>query len=94
MTVWEAMEKLNTLIDESDPDTSLSQIEPENPAQTGVVYLRERSMYFRVVREVFQLGWVNNVKDVRLKYSYRNDNPLFACTLLLSESIRHNSRLF
>ncbi|KAI2640204.1 DUF706-domain-containing protein [Xylaria nigripes] len=26
MTVWEAMEKLNTLIDESDPDTSLSQI--------------------------------------------------------------------
>ncbi|KAF2479011.1 inositol oxygenase 1 [Neohortaea acidophila] len=27
MTVWQAMEKLNTLIDNSDPDTSLSQIE-------------------------------------------------------------------
>jgi len=27
MTIWEAMQKLNTLIDESDPDTSLSQIE-------------------------------------------------------------------
>ncbi|KAF2100276.1 inositol oxygenase [Rhizodiscina lignyota] len=27
MTVWEAMEKLNSLIDESDPDTSLGQIE-------------------------------------------------------------------
>ncbi|PGH21399.1 hypothetical protein AJ80_03316 [Polytolypa hystricis UAMH7299] len=27
MTIWEAMEKLNTLIDESDPDTSLSQID-------------------------------------------------------------------
>ncbi|TGZ76200.1 inositol oxygenase [Ascodesmis nigricans] len=27
MTVWEAIEKLNTLIDESDPDTSLSQID-------------------------------------------------------------------
>lgn len=27
MSVWQAMEKLNTLIDESDPDTSLSQIE-------------------------------------------------------------------
>ena len=27
MTIWEAMEMLNTLIDESDPDTSLSQIE-------------------------------------------------------------------
>lgn len=27
MTVWEAIEKLNTLVDESDPDTSLSQIE-------------------------------------------------------------------
>lgn len=27
MTVWEAMEKLNTLIDESDPDTELGQIQ-------------------------------------------------------------------
>jgi inositol oxygenase len=27
MTIWEAVEKLNTLIDGSDPDTSLSQIE-------------------------------------------------------------------
>jgi len=27
MTVWEAIQKLNTLIDESDPDTELSQIE-------------------------------------------------------------------
>lgn len=27
MTVWQAIEKLNTLIDESDPDTQLSQIE-------------------------------------------------------------------
>lgn len=27
MTIWEAMEKLDTLVDESDPDTSLSQIE-------------------------------------------------------------------
>jgi inositol oxygenase len=27
MTIWQAMERLNTLIDESDPDTSLSQIE-------------------------------------------------------------------
>ncbi|KKK15084.1 hypothetical protein P175DRAFT_0488170 [Aspergillus ochraceoroseus IBT 24754] len=27
MTVWQAMERLNTLVDESDPDTALSQIE-------------------------------------------------------------------
>lgn len=27
MTIWQAMEKLNSLLDESDPDTSLSQIE-------------------------------------------------------------------
>jgi inositol oxygenase len=27
MTVWDAIEKLNTLIDESDPDTELSQIQ-------------------------------------------------------------------
>ncbi len=27
LTIWEAIEKLNTLVDESDPDTSLSQIQ-------------------------------------------------------------------
>ena len=27
MSIWDAMERLNTLIDESDPDTSLTQIE-------------------------------------------------------------------
>lgn len=27
MTIWQALEKLNTLVDESDPDTDLSQIE-------------------------------------------------------------------
>lgn len=27
MTIWEALEKLNNLVDESDPDTELSQIE-------------------------------------------------------------------
>jgi len=27
MSIWQAMEKLNTLIDDSDPDTSLSQID-------------------------------------------------------------------
>ena len=27
MSVWEAMEMLNTLVDESDPDTSVGQIE-------------------------------------------------------------------
>lgn len=27
MTIWQAIEKLDTLVDESDPDTSLSQIE-------------------------------------------------------------------
>lgn len=27
MTIWEAIEKLDTLVDESDPDTELSQIQ-------------------------------------------------------------------
>ena len=27
MGIWEAMEYLNTLVDDSDPDTDLSQIE-------------------------------------------------------------------
>ncbi|RMZ91419.1 hypothetical protein DV736_g1333, partial [Chaetothyriales sp. CBS 134916] len=40
MTVWEAIEKLNTLIDESDPDTELSQI--QHLLQTAEAMRRDR----------------------------------------------------
>ena len=41
MSIWEAMEFLNTLVDDSDPDTDLSQIEhqcrpPKRSAATGI----------------------------------------------------------
>ncbi|KAI1494193.1 inositol oxygenase [Biscogniauxia mediterranea] len=60
MTVWEAMEKLNTLIDDSDPDTSLSQIQhllqsaeairkdgkPRWMQLTGLIHDLGKLMYF------------------------------------------------
>ncbi|KAI1500314.1 inositol oxygenase [Biscogniauxia marginata] len=60
ITVWEAMEKLNTLIDDSDPDTSLSQIQhllqsaeairkdgkPRWMQLTGLIHDLGKLMYF------------------------------------------------
>ena len=39
MGIWEAMEYLNTLVDDSDPDTDLSQI--EHNLQTAVAIRRD-----------------------------------------------------
>ena len=38
MGIWEAMEMLNTLVDESDPDVSLRQYRPHVNAITDAVY--------------------------------------------------------
>lgn len=60
MSVWEAIEKLNTLIDESDPDTELSQIQhllqtaeamrrdgqPKWMQVTGLIHDLGKLMYF------------------------------------------------
>lgn len=55
MTVWEAMEKLNTLIDESDPDTSLSQI--EHLLQTAEAIRRDgKPRWMQVTGLIHDLG--------------------------------------
>ncbi|CBX93523.1 hypothetical protein IAQ61_009213 [Plenodomus lingam] len=55
MTIWEAMEKLNTLIDESDPDTSLSQI--EHLLQSAEAIRRDgKPRWFQLVGLVHDLG--------------------------------------
>ncbi|KAG5652596.1 hypothetical protein H0H81_004427 [Sphagnurus paluster] len=55
MSVWEAMEKLNTLIDESDPDTSLSQI--EHLLQTAEAIRRDgKPEWMQVAGLVHDLG--------------------------------------
>ncbi|KAL0960263.1 hypothetical protein HGRIS_011893 [Hohenbuehelia grisea] len=55
MSVWEAMEMLNTLIDESDPDTSVSQI--EHLLQTAEAIRRDgKPEWMQVTGLVHDLG--------------------------------------
>ncbi|KAK5110222.1 hypothetical protein LTR62_006218 [Meristemomyces frigidus] len=55
MTIWQAMEKLNTLIDESDPDTSLSQI--EHLLQSAEAIRRDgKPAWFQLVGLIHDLG--------------------------------------
>ncbi|KAF2201947.1 inositol oxygenase [Delitschia confertaspora ATCC 74209] len=55
MTVWEAIEKLNTLIDESDPDTELSQI--QHLLQTAEAIRRDgKPRWMQLVGLIHDLG--------------------------------------
>ena len=55
MTIWQAMEKLNTLIDESDPDTELSQI--EHLLQSAEAIRRDgRPRWFQLTGLIHDLG--------------------------------------
>lgn len=55
MSVWAAMEMLNTLVDESDPDTNLSQI--EHLLQTAEAIRRDgKPEWMQVVGLVHDLG--------------------------------------
>src|ERR1043166_4765882 len=42
MGIWEALDYLNTLVDDSDPDTSLSQIQHNLQTEIGRASCRER----------------------------------------------------
>lgn len=55
LSVWDAIEKLNELIDESDPDTSLSQI--EHLLQTAEAMRRDgKPEWMQVVGLTHDLG--------------------------------------
>ncbi|KAI0782053.1 myo-inositol oxygenase [Abortiporus biennis] len=55
MSVWEAIEKLNTLVDESDPDTTVSQI--EHLLQTAEAIRRDgKPEWMQVAGLVHDLG--------------------------------------
>ena len=57
MGVWDAMEYLNTLVDDSDPDTSLSQI--EHNLQTAEAIRRDgHPRWFQLVGLIHDLGKV------------------------------------
>ncbi|TVY59401.1 Inositol oxygenase 1 [Lachnellula cervina] len=55
MSIWQALEKLNTFIDESDPDTSLSQI--EHLLQTAEAMRRDgRPRWMQLTGLIHDLG--------------------------------------
>ncbi len=57
MTVWEALEYLNTLVDDSDPDTDLSQI--EHNMQTAEAIRRDgHPRWFQLTGLIHDLGKV------------------------------------
>ncbi|CAH6721245.1 hypothetical protein CLIB1444_05S06788 [[Candida] jaroonii] len=55
MTIWEGLEKLNKLLDESDPDTELSQI--DHALQTAEAIRRDgKPRWFQLVGLIHDLG--------------------------------------
>ncbi|KAJ9092585.1 hypothetical protein QFC19_008693 [Naganishia cerealis] len=89
MSVWEAIEKLNTLIDESDPDTEVSQIEhllqtaeairrdgkPEWMQVTGLIHDLGKLLYFYGVEGEGQWSTVGDTFIVGAAFSDKNIYP-------------------
>ncbi|KAH7929955.1 DUF706-domain-containing protein [Leucogyrophana mollusca] len=87
MGIWEAMEKLNTLVDDSDPDTELSQIEhllqtaeairrdgkPEWMQVTGLIHDLGKLMF--IFGSEGQWDVVGDTFVVGCKYSDKNIYP-------------------
>ncbi|KAF7341739.1 hypothetical protein MSAN_02072700 [Mycena sanguinolenta] len=85
MGIWEAMEKLNTLVDESDPDTELSQI--EHLLQTAEAIRRDgKPDWMQVTGLVHDLG--------KLLYLFGSEGQwdvVGVCTRFPSISGQHSS---
>jgi len=78
MTIWQAMEKLNTLIDESDPDTSLSQI--EHLLQSAEAIRRDgKPKWFQVTGLVHDLGKLLFFYDARGQWDVVGDTFPVGC---------------
>ena len=78
MTIWEAMEKLNTLIDESDPDTSLSQI--EHLLQSAEAIRRDgKPRWFQLTGLIHDLGKLLYFFDARGQWDVVGDTFPVGC---------------
>lgn len=78
MTVWEAIEKLNTLIDESDPDTSLSQI--EHLLQTAEAIRRDgKPRWMQLTGLIHDLGKLLFFFDARGQWDVVGDTFPVGC---------------
>ncbi|EME49901.1 hypothetical protein DOTSEDRAFT_68642 [Dothistroma septosporum NZE10] len=84
MTIWQAMEKLNELIDESDPDTSLSQI--EHAFQSAEAIRRDgKPQWFQLTGLIHDLGKLLFFYDAQGQWDVVGDTFPVGCRF--SESI-------
>jgi len=68
MTIWEMLQYLDTIVDESDPDTDLSQLEHalQTAESARAAYPGEEYDWMHVVGLIHDLGKVMSVKDDKL----------------------------
>lgn len=85
MTIWEAMEKLNEFIDESDPDTELSQI--EHALQTAETIRKDnKPRWFQLTGLIHDLGKILLMWDVP-SWSVVGDTFPVGCAFDLEKNI-------
>ncbi|CAD1813167.1 hypothetical protein FOB58_004881 [Candida parapsilosis] len=78
MTVWQALEKLNKLLDESDPDTELSQI--SHALQTAEAIRRDnKPRWFQLVGLIHDLGKLLYFYDSRGQWDVVGDTFPVGC---------------
>lgn len=81
MTIWEGLEKLNKLLDESDPDTELSQI--EHAIQTAEAIRRDgKPGWFQLVGLIHDLGKLLYFFDSRGQWDVVGDTFPVGCKYL------------
>lgn len=93
MSVWEGLEKLNRLLDESDPDTELSQI--DHALQTAQAIRKDnKPRWFQLVGLIHDLGKLLYFFDSRGQWDVVGDTFPVGCKFLkkiiFSESFKKN----
>lgn len=93
MTVWEGLEKLNKLLDESDPDTELSQI--DHALQTAEAIRRDKKpRWMQLVGLIHDLGKLLYFFDSKGQWDVVGDTFPVGCKFLkkiiFPESFRKN----
>lgn len=93
MSVWEGLERLNKLLDESDPDTELSQI--EHALQTAEAIRRDkRPRWMQLVGLIHDLGKLLYFFDSRGQWDVVGDTFPVGCRfsnkIVFPESFRNN----
>ncbi|EGV65965.1 myo-inositol oxygenase [Yamadazyma tenuis] len=93
MTIWEGLEKLNKLLDESDPDTELSQI--DHALQTAEAIRRDgKPRWFQLVGLIHDLGKLLYFFDSKGQWDVVGDTFPVGCKyskkIIYPDSFRKN----